>query len=234
LAASSCGQFVTVSGRTVRPLGVERQECLFWLCRMTALHYASSNGHTETALALITAGADMRCKDNDGYGFWRLHRCVGWVATVSGRTVRPIGVERQECLFWLCRMTALHAALNNGHTATALALVTAGADVHCKTNFGYGCSGCILVSVVFLHCGADGPSTGGGAAGEPVLAVQTDGAALGVVERPHGDGAGAGQGGRGRALQGQQRVRVLGLHPCAAGFSNAGRKGCPLGVELQG
>jgi hypothetical protein len=51
---------------------------------------------------------------------------------------------------------------------------------------------------------------GGGAAGVPVLAVQVDGAALGVVKRPHGDSNGAGHGGRGRAMQGQRRVRLSG------------------------
>ena len=36
------------------------------LCRMTALHVASQNGHTETAEALVAAGADVHSKDNDG------------------------------------------------------------------------------------------------------------------------------------------------------------------------
>ncbi len=58
-----------MSGRTVRPLGVEVQECMFGLCRWTALHFASSNGHTETATALVKAGADVHCKLPDlGYG----------------------------------------------------------------------------------------------------------------------------------------------------------------------
>ena len=39
-----------------------------WLCRWTALHYASQNGHTETAMALTKAGADVHCKDNYRYG----------------------------------------------------------------------------------------------------------------------------------------------------------------------
>ncbi len=55
------------AGRTVRPLEVELQEWLFWLCRRTALHWASQNGHTETAMALVTAGADVHCKNSNGY-----------------------------------------------------------------------------------------------------------------------------------------------------------------------
>ena len=54
-----------MSGRTVRPLGAKLQECLFWLCRRTALHLASEKGHTETAMALAKAGADVQCEDND-------------------------------------------------------------------------------------------------------------------------------------------------------------------------
>jgi hypothetical protein len=36
------------------------------LCRRTALHLASTEGHTATALALAKAGADVQCEDNDG------------------------------------------------------------------------------------------------------------------------------------------------------------------------
>jgi ankyrin repeat protein len=45
---------------------VELQESLFWLCRNTALHLASLKGHTETAMALVKAGADVHCKNNNG------------------------------------------------------------------------------------------------------------------------------------------------------------------------
>ncbi len=37
-----------------------------------------------------------------------------------------------------CRNTALHLALRYGHSETAMALVKAGADVHCKASAGYG------------------------------------------------------------------------------------------------
>jgi hypothetical protein len=63
-------------------------------------------------------------------------------------------VELQECLFGLCRRTALHYASYNGHTETAMALVKAGADVHGKADdsrlpvYGYGSRGGILVSSV--------------------------------------------------------------------------------------
>jgi hypothetical protein len=169
-----------------------------WLCRSTALHWASDTGHTETALALVKAGADVHCKNNKGYGSaLGLHPCVGWVAMVRGGRSGHSGVELQECLFWLCRNTALHFASSNGHTETAMALAKAGADVHCKDSAGYGSSGCIVVSLGCHSVGADGPSTRGGAAGVRVLAVQDDGAAQSVVERPHGDGIGAGRDGDG-------------------------------------
>jgi hypothetical protein len=86
------------AGRTVRPLGVERQEWLLWLCRRTALHFASNNGHTETALALAKAGADVHCKDNEGYGCSGLHpRVIGLPHCGDGRSV-PSGVELQAWL----------------------------------------------------------------------------------------------------------------------------------------
>ncbi len=37
-------------------------------CRSTALHLASKKGHTETAIALVAAGADVHCEYDDGYG----------------------------------------------------------------------------------------------------------------------------------------------------------------------
>ena len=34
---------------------------------MIALHFASLNGHTETAMALLAEKADVHCRDNKGY-----------------------------------------------------------------------------------------------------------------------------------------------------------------------
>jgi hypothetical protein len=94
--------------------------------------------HPETAIALLKAGADVHCKDNDGYGFPRLHPRVGGLPQFGGGRSVHSGVEVQQCLVWLCRSTALHRASLKGHTNTALALVKAGVDVHCKDNNGYG------------------------------------------------------------------------------------------------
>ncbi len=79
-------------GRSV-DLAWSCKECLFWLCRWTALHLASQQGHTETAMALVTAGADVHCKANNGYGFSGLHPRVGWfLALRGGRSVHS-GLE---------------------------------------------------------------------------------------------------------------------------------------------
>jgi hypothetical protein len=123
------------------------------LCRWTAVHYASQNGHTETAMALVKAGADVRCKSNGGCGFSRLHpRVCGLPRCRIGRSVHS-GMELQEWLLRLCRWTALHSASRNGHTETAMALVEAGADVHCKANDGYGSTGDFGTSGIGLHSG---------------------------------------------------------------------------------
>ncbi len=86
---------------------------------------------------------------------------------------------------WLCRRTPLHSASYNGHTETALALVKAGADVHCKDNKGYGFSGlrpCVVV--VTVRGGLSVLSAW--SCRSACLGLQVDGAALCVVERPHG------------------------------------------------
>ncbi len=63
------------SGRS--PEGLGFADCLrgngacAWLRRWTALHLASQEGHTKKAKALVAAGADVHCKDNDGYGAGR-------------------------------------------------------------------------------------------------------------------------------------------------------------------
>ena len=38
---------------------------LLFGCSWTALHYTAQNGHAETVLALVEAGADVHCEIND-------------------------------------------------------------------------------------------------------------------------------------------------------------------------
>jgi hypothetical protein len=121
-----------------------------WLRRWTALHYASQNGHTETAKALVAVGADVHCKAEEGYG---AGRCIGQFASrplAEGeggerawlcRLLARHGLRHELCA-WLCRWTALHYASRNGHTETAKALLAAGADVRCETEKGYGAGRC--------------------------------------------------------------------------------------------
>ncbi len=99
---------------------------------------ASLKGHTELAMALVKARADVHSKNYYGYGS-RTASSSRWVrdsAGAAGPSTR--GVALQEWLRRLCRWTAVHWASQNGHTETAMALVEAGADVHCKANEGYG------------------------------------------------------------------------------------------------
>ncbi len=129
----------------------------------------------------------------------------------GGQSVHS-ALELHECRFGLCRRTALHYALEWGHTETAMALVKAGADVHCKSNVGYGSRASSLCGCVADSAGADGPVHSALELPEWLcLAVQEDGAALGVGERQPGDGDGAGEGGRRCARQKQRRVRLSGF-----------------------
>jgi hypothetical protein len=74
-----------------------------WLCRWTALHWASQNGHTETAMALVAAGADVHCKTDTGYG---AGRCIAG-PLVSVSFTDGEGGERA----WLYRLLVRHTAL---------------------------------------------------------------------------------------------------------------------------
>ena len=107
------------------------------LCCMHSEEFlaAAQEGDTATVLALLARGVDVDSKAYDGYGS-RDSIVVSLVCQRAGRTVRPLGVERQECLGGLCRWTALHWASLQGNTKTAMALVKAGADVRCKADDG--------------------------------------------------------------------------------------------------
>ena len=117
------------------------------------------------------------------------------VSRSAGRSMQSHGSA--GAFHWVCSRTALHSASSSGHTETAMALIEAGADVHCKTNDGY---------VAGLPRELDARVVGSLAVLEE-WSMQSYGAAPCILERPHGDGDGAGQGGRGRALHGQPRVR---------------------------
>jgi ankyrin repeat protein len=208
------------------------------LCRRTALHLASLNGRTKTALTLVKAGADVHCKAYDGYGSHAASsrrrgphsagRIISYCPS-NGGGVAGVPV-------WPCRHTALHLASENGHTETALALIKAGADVHYTTNDGSGSRRRILVSVVCQTRGGRSVHSGWSCRGA-CLAEQGYGASLGVAERPHGDGDGAGRGGRRRALQGRFCVRFLGPQPRVfrlpqCGADGASTRGGAAGVHV--
>ncbi len=60
-----------------------------WRCRQTALQIASSNGHTETAKALVAAGADVHRQDDDGYGRGVCVACGASLVSASARRQVP-------------------------------------------------------------------------------------------------------------------------------------------------
>ncbi len=69
-----------------------------WLRSNTALHLASTFGSTETALALVEAGADVHGQNNDGYGVWLARtphaRAYGSVAGLCDRWMQSDGVSQ--------------------------------------------------------------------------------------------------------------------------------------------
>ena len=69
-------------------------------------------------------------------GLGAIHHSHVFSTHSAGRTLYSVG-RSCESVSGLCSRTALHRASSNGHTETVLALVEAGADVHCKTNAGY-------------------------------------------------------------------------------------------------
>ncbi len=104
--------------------------------------------------ALLAAGSDVHSTDPRGYSLRSrllLRRLrVGVLCLLSdcrqcGECLVFADCRRGTSMCLLCRRTALHLASLNGHTELAVALVKAGADVHCKTNDGYGSRGCLLV-----------------------------------------------------------------------------------------
>jgi hypothetical protein len=118
-----------------------------WLCRWTALHWASLEGHTETAKAVLAAGADVHRKTDTGYGAGGASggiSRVGRLPTVKAGEILALKIACAARAHALpCRWTALHWASLKGHTETAMALLAAGADVHCQTEKGYGAGRCI-------------------------------------------------------------------------------------------
>jgi ankyrin repeat protein len=84
---------------------------------------AARLGDTETASALLAAGADVNGRNDQGCVTAALCVCPGGTATTKGSSRRSTALQL-ACLF--------------GHTQTAEMLVAIGADLNSKDNVGYG------------------------------------------------------------------------------------------------
>jgi hypothetical protein len=154
-----------------------------------------------------------------------------WFATLSGRTVRPPGMELRECLFGYAgirRCTGRRTMATrrrrwhwSRRARTCTARTTSGTVL--------GLDSCV---VGLPHYRGGRSVHLGWSCGSAYLAMQESGAAPGVAQWPHGDGDGTGQGGRGRALQGQRRVRFSVWILVSVVCRSAGRTVRPLGAEL--
>ncbi len=106
-----------------------------------------------------------------------------------------------------CRWTALHLASSNGHTESVKALLEKGAAVNAVNNDK--CAFAFLLYWIGDGCTRrQRPCGFFGSWVERVDAMQTDGAAPRIFERPHGEREGAAREGRGRERRGQRQVRV--------------------------
>ncbi|MGI9338827.1 MAG: ankyrin repeat domain-containing protein [Gammaproteobacteria bacterium] len=124
---------------------------------MTALHFASIRGHTETVLAFIKAGADINAKLKNG-------RTALHMAAFSGRTKTALALVKAGADIDAKDnggSTPLHSTTNEGQLETALALVKAGANIDTKDNDGwtplYRAIGNrqTEVAIAFIKAGAD-------------------------------------------------------------------------------
>ncbi len=187
-------------------------------CRETALHYASSNGSTESVKALLEKGADVNAETNTKCAF----ACV---LVVDGRRLHALGKAVRHFCSWLsvsaaCRDTALHLASKSGSTESVKALLEKGAAVNAETNAkcAFSCCLCWMGD----GCTRRARLCAFRVVVERVGAMQMDGAALRIIrERPHGEREGAAREGRGRERRDQKEVRVS-LCPCIGRATAAG------------
>ncbi len=101
--------------------------------RRTALHDASSNGHTESVKALLAKGADVNAEDNAKCAFSLWPVLNGRRQHAPATAVRPCRLVVSVSA--ACRHTALHGASSNGHTESVKALLAKGADVNAEDNY---------------------------------------------------------------------------------------------------
>jgi hypothetical protein len=184
-------------------------------CRETALHGASSNGHTESVKALLEKGADVNAANNFNRGFLfpvSEGPCMQWL-------VRDV----MESMSAPCRDTALHLASRNGHTESVKALLETGATVNAENK-----DRCVFFLVAWVVALRACKGSALFDLVESVGAMQGDGAARRIFQWPHGEREGAAREGRRRARREQRQVRVFLVACVAWAMSARAGKGCAL------
>jgi len=99
---------------------------------MTPLHFASQNGHTETATMLMETGADIYEKYKNGSTAIHFASQNGHTETAMMLMEKGANIHEKNN----DGRTPLHFASDKGHTETAMMLIEKGSDFNSRDNSG--------------------------------------------------------------------------------------------------
>jgi hypothetical protein len=108
---------------------------------MTPLLCAAFKGHMDVVVALLAAQADINERDIGGYRLHTITRAHACTQSHDRTLKAPYTLaqsQRNSRRLLRSGATALHWAAHNGHVASAVALISANADLDARNDFGSG------------------------------------------------------------------------------------------------